>query len=103
MFNIQSDSDAYIGSIKEDQYQEALAKASKLIKKELKVDIFPEPNNPYDAQAISFKCHLDGTWVTVGCIVCKALQDVHQAITNQDIISVMFGWIKFKMNWHHLE
>lgn len=31
--------------------------------------------------------------------VCKALQDVHQTIANQDI-SVKFGWIKFKMNWH---
>ena len=89
-----------IGSTKEHEYQEALAKASRLIIKELKVDIFPEPNNPCDAQAISFKCHLDWTWVTVGYIVREALQDVHQAIANQDIISVKFGWIKFKMNWH---
>ena len=30
----------------------------------------------------------------------EALQDVHKAIAEDEIMEVKFGWIKFKMNWH---
>ena len=69
-----------IGSNREGRYQQALAEAAKLINEEteVEVNIFPEPTNRYDAQAIVFKCKLYGQWKPVGYVVREALGDVGQ-------------------------
>lgn len=90
-----------IRSTKELRYQEALADISlKLKNGDVPVDLFLEPNNPFDAKAIAFKCEIGGSWKKIGYIVKEALDEVHKALKSNLVLSVKFGWVKFKMNWY---
>lgn len=65
------------------------------------VRLTPEPNNPYDSQAIAFECQLkDKKWRRIGYVVREALEEMHRALNNGDILSVRFGWIKFIADWY---
>ena len=48
--------------------QEILRKVSVLLEKGEKapVNVFPEKDNPYDSNAIGFKCFVDGEWHRIG-------------------------------------
>ena len=43
-------------------------------------------SNPRDAQAIAFKCQLDGKWKTIGYVVSELLDEVHNVMDNGRII-----------------
>ena len=72
-----------IGANKEQGYQEALAQMAHWLRDGVTVEIkmFPEPTNPIavDTKAIAFNCKVDGSWLTIGYVVCEAL-DVHLAL-----------------------
>ena len=90
-----------IGASREVHSQEALASAKQKMDKgeAVTVRILPEPNNPYDSNAIAFQCKVDDNWVTIGYIVKEVLQHVHAAIQSKSIISVEFKWIKYIVMW----
>lgn len=92
-----------IGVKKENAYQDALIEANGLLLsgEDVPVRLTPEPNNPYDSEAIAFECHLkDKKWRRIGYVVREALQETHKALNNGDILSVRFGWIKFISDWY---
>ena len=66
---------------------------------EVSVNIFCEPENPVDSKAIAFRCQIGDEWHTIGYIVREALDSVHTAIRNQDIISVRFSWVSYLVSW----
>ncbi len=90
-----------IGANRDSQQQEALERANELRhdNKDVRVGLFPEPNNPVDSKAIAFKCLLDDQqWHRIGYIVREATDDVHEAIATNAIESVEFGWVKFRID-----
>lgn len=71
-----------IGNLKEARYQEVLALANKKRNDSFRVPvkIVKELNNPVDARAIAFMCHVDQEWERIGYVVQEVLDDVHTAI-----------------------
>lgn len=59
------------------------------------VNIYPEPNNCYDSKAIAFKCWLEDDWHRIGYIVKEALDAVHEARDNDEIMNVSFKWARY--------
>ena len=53
-----------IGTTKETQYQERLKRIAQLHDRGLQVScqLKPEPDNPFDSNAIAFECQIDGIW-----------------------------------------
>jgi hypothetical protein len=89
-----------IGATKNPDQQAALKSAWELMQDEKKVPVKldPEPNNPYDAKAIAFICFVEGRWQRIGYIVREAVDDVHRAMRDGDIMQVEFSWIKFLLS-----
>ncbi len=85
-----------IGSDKERKYQKVLEEVSNRLENNIPVDVHlvPEPNNPFDNQAIKFVCNLDSEDHTIGYIVTECLADVHQAMALSLIVKVEFTWVK---------
>ena len=92
-----------IGTTKEDRYQEILVEANlqRRSGKEVHVRLTPEPSNCYDSEAIAFECRTsaENRWERIGYIVSEVLQDVHQAIRSNSIVSIYFDWIRFITHW----
>ncbi len=90
-----------IGASRELHAQEILAKVSRLIGdgKNIPVNLFPEKDNPYDSNAIAFKCLLDDSWHRIGYVVREALVYVHDAMKEKKILSVKFAWVKYIVTW----
>lgn len=90
-----------IGCTKEQQYQQALIHAAQLRREgnNVEVKVEPEPTNPFDAKAIQVKCKIDGVWKRIGYLVSEVLDDVHEALKANRVISVDFEWIKFVVIW----
>ena len=90
-----------IGATKDMQQQLVLRQAKELLQqqKEVPVRLSPEPDNPYDTQAIAFQCFIDGTWHRVGYVVQEALQEVHDAMRNDKIKEVSCAWVKYLVKW----
>ena len=65
----------------------------------IEVCLKPEPTNPVDARAIAFSCELDGKWERIGYVVREALEAVHDAVSNNRILSVKFDWVKYIVHW----
>jgi len=63
------------------------------------VDIYPEPNNPYDRRAIAFKCWVNDKWTRIGYIVHEILDDVHDARRCNQITNIRFAWVKYLVCW----
>ena len=63
------------------------------------MNIYPEPDNTFDSQAIEFKCWLDDQWHRIRYVVHKALNDVHEAMILRIITNVKFAWAKFCITW----
>ena len=59
----------------------------------------PEPDNPVDAKAIAFVTVWDGKWQRIGYVVREALDDVHSAMNNKQIVNICFDWVKLHINW----
>ena len=60
-------------------------------------DYFPKPNNSVDDKANYFQVPS----LVIGYVVCETLDEAHLALAQHQIHEVRFGWIKFKINWHH--
>lgn len=92
-----------IGANLENSRQVALEAAFEAQNKgnEVPVRLYPEHDNPKDATAIAFQCCVSDEWKRVGYIVKEALPEVHDALKNDNIISVNFAWIKFLLCWSH--
>ena len=63
-----------------------------------KVDVkfVPEPTNPVDAKAISFVTFYNGTQQRIGYIVREAVDDVHTALENNEVVNVCF---EYRIKW----
>ena len=55
----------------------------------------PEPDNQFDCKAIAIMTAVEDKWERIGYIVKEALDDVHEAINNNKILSVSFAWLKY--------
>jgi len=90
-----------IGAQHDQHAQVILQKVTELLHKneQVPVNIYPEPDNPFDSQAIEFKCWLDDQWHRIGYVVREALNDVHEAMTKRIITNVKFAWAKFCITW----
>ena len=86
-----------IGSHKEHRYQELLSLANKKVKDgpTVPVKLQPEPDNQFDCKAIAIMTAVKDKWARIGYIVKEALDDVHEAINNNKILSVSFAWLKY--------
>ena len=58
-----------------------------------------EPTNIKDVKAIAFKCEIDGKWHRIGYVVSEILEEVHAAISADQIVSVRFAWVKYVTDW----
>ena len=65
------------------------------------VNIFCEPENPIDSEAIAFRAHVSNKWQTIGYVVREALPHVHDAIRKKVIQDVRFSWVKYLVSWTH--
>ena len=65
------------------------------------VKLEPEPDNLWDPKAISFLCNIDGKWTRIGYVVRELADEVHEAISKNQIMSVKFAWVKFLTKWEH--
>jgi len=61
----------------------------------VQVNIFSEEDNPYDANAIAFKCWMNNEWKCIGYVVKEARDAAHDAQRNSAITGVAFKWVKF--------
>lgn len=61
------------------------------------VRLAPEPDNQYDANAIAFQCLHHSEWKTIGYVVSEICEEVLAAIQSDDIVSVEFSWVKYKL------
>ena len=86
-----------MGTVKDPNHQDALREAAASLKdgNETPVRLQPEPENPFDANAIAFDCLTDNGWRRIGYV------DIHDALSKEEIISVKFAWVKFLLCWRH--
>ena len=91
-----------IGANKDPNAQSMLRVLAELDNDELRkvdVQLVPEPNNPVDAKAISFVAFHNGTRQRIGYIVREAVDDVHTALKNNQIVKISFDWVKYRIKW----
>ena len=93
-----------IGTTKEMQYQERLKQIAQLRSRGLEVpcQLKPEPDNPFDLNAIAFECQIDGMWQIIGYIVREALDDVHEVLAAKKVIKVALDWVNFQLQWRYV-
>ena len=88
-----------VGVTRDALYQENLKKAF-LARKEgrsVGVRLMPQPDNPYDSHAVAFECQVDDSGGVFGYVIRELCDHVLNAISNEEIISVDFAWIKYKI------
>ena len=90
-----------IGTQHDMHAQSILSKVSQMLGngQEVPVNIYTEPDNPYDANAIAFKCWVDNKWHRIGYVVREALDCVHEALHTRSITEVRFAWAKYLLTW----
>lgn len=90
-----------IGCTKEPQYQSTLLWARDSLEQggNVKVELTPEPSNPYNPKAIAFRCLKDGSFIRIGYVVNEIVSDVHNALVNNEVVAVEFKWIKYVCDW----
>ena len=54
-------------------------------------------DNPYDMNAIAFKYMHQNECKSIGYVVAEICNEVQAAIDNNDIVSVEFSWVKYKL------
>ena len=90
-----------IGSTKETQYQEALSNAVVRLNRgeDIPCQVFPEPNNPIDSEAICIHFKLDRKRYKVGYVFHEALSDLHTALRESKVTKMSIDWIKHIIYW----
>ncbi len=61
------------------------------------VRLQPEPANAFDSRAILFQAFHLRIWQPCGYVVKEIVEDVHAAIEAQNISSVEFCWVRYKL------
>ena len=59
--------------------------------------LVPEPTNPFNSRAISFQCHIDNSWKTIGYVAKEVCDSVHAALESNSVVSIKFAWAKYKI------
>jgi len=91
----------YIGAHKEMDYQHTLVPASrnKNDGKTVSVNLKPEPDNPFDSNAVAFICQTDenAEWKRIGYVVRVATSEVLDTINSKkkNNTDITFAWIKY--------
>ena len=62
--------------------------------------LLPEPDNTFDPKAIAFLCKVEEKYERVGYVVREVQDAVHVALSANDIIDVLFKWIKYITDWY---
>jgi len=64
-----------LSALAQNMSQEVLRNVSKLLVKGeiVPVNIYPEPDNPYNSKVIAFKCWLEDKWHEIGYIIRETL------------------------------
>ena len=90
-----------IGPVHDTNAQALFSRVSQILHGGGGVDVrvSPEPDNPYDSQAIAFQCHIDRKWQRIGYVVRECLSHVHEAIQEKRLLSVKFSWAKYLVCW----
>jgi len=90
-----------IGATRSSTSQSALQKICEQSKGgySVPVNIFCEPENPVDSQAIAFCVYLANKWQTIGYVVREALPYVHDAMRRKLIKDVKLSWVKYLVSW----
>ena len=91
-----------IGASKYSNSQKILKLVSELLSRkcDVPVDIFPEPDNPFDSRAIAFKARIENKWHTIGYVVREATEAVHDVMSRKAIVKyVKFAWAKYLILW----
>lgn len=93
-----------IGCNKERGYQDVLHICRDNIQagQTVSVKLTPEPKNPFNSRAIAFVCLIDGRWCRIGYVVNKILEEIHQALAINEILSVKFSWVKYITHWSRI-
>lgn len=88
-----------IGVTRDVSYQSCLKEVnSQLMEgKYVPVRLVPEPDNPYDSRAINFQCELNKKWKIIGYVVKELCDAVHEALSENKIVSTEFAWVKYKV------
>ena len=89
-----------IGASRDPESQRVLALAAKRQREGHIIDVVlrPEPQSKYDAKAITFAIKQDDVWKRVGYVV-RALDSVHDALRNNEIVKVELRCIKYLLHW----
>ena len=90
-----------IGRTRNVEAQKSLQRVSEKLRmgQHVSVDVFHEPDNPFDFRAIAFKVLIDHQWCTVGYVVREAVEHVHRMLESSKIESVKFSWAKYMVTW----
>ena len=90
-----------IGATRDEAHQIALRRARDRMEEGLVVSVKlqAEPDNIKDANTIAFMCLLDDSYVRMGSVVSKLLDEVHEAMNNNTVLDVKLSWIKYLTNW----
>ena len=90
-----------IGANRDSSQQNALRVAAENIRAGLNIPVRlnPEPDKPADSNAIAFQCFVQEKWQRVGYVVREALPYVHDAMRDNVILSVEFGWVRYLLCW----
>lgn len=88
-----------VGVTRDPSYQQALEAAYKQLEEGINVDVklVPEPNNPYDSQAISFQCLVNQSWKIIGYVIRELCEYIHDAIAKHSIVEARLSWVKYKV------
>ena len=91
-----------IGATRDKKHQDALEAANEAVRsgEEVHVSLKKEPKNPVDSMAIALMCYVQKKWQRIGYIVREALDDVHEAISDNSIKAVKLAWVKFRIDIH---
>ena len=83
--------------------QENLKKVKDLLVQgiDVPVKLVPEPENKFDAKAIAFHARTGDEWQRIGYVVGEALDHVHKAMQERNIIYVKFAWAKYIVTYSH--
>ena len=48
-----------------------------------------------DNKAIAFECCMQGKWMRVGYVIRELTEEVHEALSKNEIVNVEFEWIRY--------
>ena len=90
-----------IGVTKDPHIQEVLSLVSKELKQGrcVNVELVKEPTNPVDSLAVAFMCTLENKKEKLGYVVREALDAVHSALNNDEIVFANVAWARFLIHW----